>query len=254
MSEVISTPDDIRTIRDGRRRRPTPSRSHSRPLERADTDAPSPTPSATGALAKRALDIVGAAVLLVVLSPVLIPVALAVRLTSRGPAIFRQQRVGKDEIPFTCLKFRTMEVGNDDGEHRTYVTRLLTEEEPPEGGDPGVYKLTHDPRITPVGRWLRTSSLDELPQLVNVLRGEMSLVGPRPSLPWEVELFEPRFRARSSVPPGITGLWQVSGRSRLSYREALELDLEYVRTHSLRTDLSILARTVLVVARGDGSG
>jgi lipopolysaccharide/colanic/teichoic acid biosynthesis glycosyltransferase len=141
------------------------------------------------------------------------------------------------------LKFRTMRVDNDDAVHRAYVTRLLTEDAPPDGGVEGVYKLVHDPRITPVGRWLRLSSLDELPQLWNVLRGEMSLVGPRPALAWEVALYRPEHRRRLVVKPGLTGLWQVTGRSTLTMLQALDLDVEYVERRSLALDLALLVRT-----------
>jgi lipopolysaccharide/colanic/teichoic acid biosynthesis glycosyltransferase len=199
---------------------------------------------------KRGIDLLVAGAALAALAPVMIGVGIAIRATSRGPALFRQERVGLAETRFVCFKFRTMSVDNDDRIHREYVERLLTEDQPPDGGADGVYKLTSDPRVTPIGRVLRRTSLDELPQLVNVLRGEMSLVGPRPSLPWEVELFESRHRRRAEVKPGITGLWQVSGRSRVGVRQALDLDVEYVRRRSLRLDVEILLRTVVVVLRG----
>ncbi len=199
--------------------------------------------------AKRALDVVLAAALLLVLSPLLLVIALLVRATSPGPALFRQTRLGRGERPFTILKFRTMWLGGDDSVHRRYVAQLLTETSPPFGGRPGLYKLVGDPRVTPLGALLRRTSLDELPQLVNVLRGEMSLVGPRPATPWEVELFQPRHRARFLVKPGITGLWQVSGRNRMTMREALELDVRYVETRSLRLDLAIIWRTIPTVLR-----
>lgn len=154
-----------------------------------------------------------------------------------------------DEQPFEMLKFRTMYVNSDDRLHREYVHRLLTE---PVGAAPsigGLYKLADDPRITPVGKWLRRTSLDELPQLINVLRGEMALVGPRPVLPWEAALFEPRHKRRYEVRPGLTGLWQTSGRNRLTFTQALDLDVEYVERRSLRLDLQILGRTPGVVLR-----
>jgi lipopolysaccharide/colanic/teichoic acid biosynthesis glycosyltransferase len=144
-----------------------------------------------------------------------------------------------------------MYVNNDDRIHREYVTNLLSEDQPDTGGDRGLYKLEKDPRITPVGAWLRRTSLDELPQLFNVLSGEMSLVGPRPVLAWEAEMFREPDQRRFEVKPGITGLWQVSGRSELSYREALELDVEYVRRRCLRLDLMILASTVSAVFRNN---
>jgi lipopolysaccharide/colanic/teichoic acid biosynthesis glycosyltransferase len=202
---------------------------------------------------KRCLDVLLAATALVVLSPLMIALVVAVRLTSRGPAVFRQERLGQGARPFTLLKFRTMYAGTDDAVHRTYVTQLLTNEAPAAGGSNGLFKLEADPRITPIGRWLRRTSLDELPQLVNVLRGEMSLVGPRPALAWEAELYRESDHQRFDVLPGITGLWQVSGRSRLSMREALALDAEYVRRRSLWLDLMILARTIPTVLRPEAT-
>jgi lipopolysaccharide/colanic/teichoic acid biosynthesis glycosyltransferase len=197
--------------------------------------------------------VVVATVLLVVLSPLLLVIALLVRVSSPGPALFRQTRLGHRERPFTVLKFRTMWVGGDHSAHRRYVAQLLTEPAPPFGGRPGLYKLADDPRVTPIGSLLRRTSLDELPQLVNVVRGEMSLVGPRPVLPWEAELFEPRHRARFLVRPGITGLWQVSGRNRVTMRQALDLDLRYVETRSLALDLSIIWRTIPALMRWLGT-
>jgi lipopolysaccharide/colanic/teichoic acid biosynthesis glycosyltransferase len=146
-----------------------------------------------------------------------------------------------------------MYVDSDDRLHRDYVRQLL--EDPPTAprGPDGLYKLVDDPRITPVGRWLRRASLDELPQLVNVLRGEMSLVGPRPVLPWEAALFGPRHSARFQVSPGITGLWQISGRNRLTMTQALDLDVEYVERQCLRLDLAILIRTIPVVLGRKGA-
>ena len=201
--------------------------------------------------AKRALDLAVAAVLFAALAPVLAVLMLLVRATSAGPALFRQQRLGRDQRPFTMLKLRTMHVGRDDRIHREYVTGLLSP-----GGEAfaapgrGLYKLDADPRVTRVGGWLRRTSLDELPQLCNVLRGQMSLVGPRPVLPWEAELFGEAYRRRFAVKPGLTGLWQVSGRSRLSMATALELDVEYVARRSFRLDLVILIRTVPALLRG----
>ncbi len=197
----------------------------------------------------RVLDVVLAGVALVVLSPVMAVVAAVIRCTSRGPAVFRQVRLGLAGEPFVMLKFRTMYVRCDDLLHREYVRQLLAEPALCAVGPEGLYKLADDPRITPVGRWLRRSSLDELPQLVNVLKGEMALVGPRPVLPWEAALFDPRYAKRFRVPPGITGLWQTSGRNRLTMTQALDLDLEYVDRQSLRLDLAILFRTVPVVLR-----
>jgi lipopolysaccharide/colanic/teichoic acid biosynthesis glycosyltransferase len=196
------------------------------------------------------VDVAAAVVLLVALSPLLAAVAVLVRATSPGPAIYRQTRLGQDEQPFEMLKFRTMVQDAPDGLHREFIGRMLAGEDPRGGGSGALFKLEQDPRVTPTGRWLRRTSLDELPQLINVLRGEMALVGPRPTLPWEVELFTSAQRRRFEVKPGITGLWQVSGRSRLTMTEALALDLEYVQTRSLLTDLSILAKTIPTVLQG----
>jgi lipopolysaccharide/colanic/teichoic acid biosynthesis glycosyltransferase len=201
-------------------------------------------------VAKRALDIVVASVALVILGPAIALMACLVRWTSAGPAFFRQERLGRRGQPFTLLKLRTMRADNDDRIHREYVTSLLAEDQSSAAQRGGLYKLDGDPRITALGAWLRRTSLDELPQLCNVLRGQMSLVGPRPVLPWEAELFQESDRERFDVKPGITGLWQVSGRNKLSYREALALDVEYARRRTVSLDLQILIRTVPAVLRG----
>lgn len=194
---------------------------------------------------RRALDVVLACTALCLLSPVLLLCLMAVRATSRGPALFTQQRIGLGGRPFRMYKFRTMKHRCDEAVHRAYVTRLLTEDQPPAGGqDRDLFKLQRDPRITRVGRILRRTSLDELPQLVNVVKGEMAIVGPRPALAYEAELYEPHHHVRFAVRPGITGLWQVSGRGHLTMREALELDVEYVEAQSLGLDLRIMARTL----------
>jgi len=202
---------------------------------------------------KRALDIAVSSMLLIVTIPVLLLLWCLVRSTSAGPAFFRQERIGQDMRPFVMLKLRTMYAGNDDQAHRAYVTSMLSakEEDPARKG--ALFKLVGDPRITPLGAWLRRTSLDELPQLINVLRGEMSLVGPRPVLPWEAPLLGEIYRPRFTVKPGMTGLWQVSGRNRLSMRTALELDVEYARRRSVALDLSILAQTVPALFRGGAS-
>jgi lipopolysaccharide/colanic/teichoic acid biosynthesis glycosyltransferase len=205
------------------------------------------------AAAKRTLDVVLSTAGVIVLAPLFGVLCCLVRWTSTGPALFRQERLGRGKRPFTVLKFRTMYTDNDDRIHREYVANLLVRDRPDTGGDRGLYKLENDPRITPVGAWLRRTSLDELPQLFNVLRGEMSLVGPRPVLAWEAEMFRERDQQRFDVKPGITGLWQVSGRSKLSYREALELDVEYVRRCCLRLDLMILAGTFSAVFRDNAA-
>jgi lipopolysaccharide/colanic/teichoic acid biosynthesis glycosyltransferase len=209
-----------------------------------------PAPRRRQEAVKRLVDVSLSLVLIVLISPLLLLLWFLVRLTSSGPALFRQERVGRNMRSFTMLKLRTMYVGNHDEIHRNYVTQLLTGSEPPTTGDNGLFKLDQDPRVTRLGAWLRRTSLDELPQLFNVLRGEMSLVGPRPVLPWEAELFEERYRRRFLVKPGISGLWQVSGRSRLTMREALELDIEYTQRQSLALDLSIILRTVPAIFGG----
>jgi lipopolysaccharide/colanic/teichoic acid biosynthesis glycosyltransferase len=190
---------------------------------------------------------------LVLSTPVLILVALLVRLTSPGPVLFRQTRIGEHGRTFQMYKFRTMQAECSDRPHREYVVKLLTNPDTREVVREGLYKLANDSRLTRIGGVLRRTSLDELPQLINVLRGEMSLVGPRPMLPWEVEMLGPIHRRRLEVPAGITGLWQVSGRNRLTMTQALDLDVEYVRRASLALDLWILIRTafVLLVPRGD---
>jgi lipopolysaccharide/colanic/teichoic acid biosynthesis glycosyltransferase len=211
------------------------------------------TGSLTGRLAKRLLDVIVAAACLLVASPLLVAVAVAIRLTTPGPALFRQVRLGRDRRPFELCKFRTMYTGCPDDVHREYVTKLLTDDQPPDGGRDGVFKLEDDARITPIGRLLRKTSIDELPQLINVIRGDMSLVGPRPPRPWEAELFDAVFFGRFAVPPGLTGLWQVSGRNSLTMKQGLELDLEYVRRRSLTLDLWILIKTIPVVLSTRGA-
>ena len=212
--------------------------------------------TATGprqAVAKRALDIMLALVLIVIAVPLLLLLCCLVWTTSAGPAFFRQERLGRDMRPFTMLKLRSMRAGTDDRVHRAYVTGMLAVEREAPARDGALYKLTHDPRVTPLGVWLRRTSLDELPQLLNVLRGDMSLVGPRPMLAWEAKLLGGPYLPRFTVKPGITGLWQVSGRSRLSMRTALELDVEYAQHRSVLLDLTILARTVPALFRGGAS-
>jgi lipopolysaccharide/colanic/teichoic acid biosynthesis glycosyltransferase len=202
---------------------------------------------------KRALDIALASVLILIAAPILLLLCCLVRSTSGGPALFRQERLGRGMKPFTMLKLRSMYAGNDDRIHRAYVAGMLSAEHAAPARDGALFKLAGDPRVTPLGGWLRRTSLDELPQLVNVLRGNMSLVGPRPMLAWEARLIAEPYRQRFAVKPGITGLWQVSGRSRLSMGRALELDVEYARRRSVVLDLIILARTVPALFRG-GAG
>jgi lipopolysaccharide/colanic/teichoic acid biosynthesis glycosyltransferase len=196
--------------------------------------------------AKRTLDVSVSLAAIVILAPLLAALCLLVRWTSPGLALFRQERLGRDGRPFTMLKLRTMHSGAGDEIHREYVTGLATGGQVPSTGPRGLSKLETDPRVTPAGVWLRRMSLDELPQLFNVLTGKMSLVGPRPVLAWEAHLWPltyPAYSHRFAVKPGITGLWQVSGRGRLSVEEWIELDAEYVRRRGLRLDLLILLRT-----------
>jgi exopolysaccharide biosynthesis polyprenyl glycosylphosphotransferase len=197
---------------------------------------------------KRAIDLVGAAVLLALLSPLLVWITWRVRRGSHGPALFRQTRLGNDMREFTLLKFRTMVADADEAPHRAYVREIMDTGAAPNGSK--LYKLERADEVTKVGAWLRRTSLDELPQLINVVRGEMSLVGPRPCIPYETEVFEPHHFDRFLVPAGMTGLWQVTGRANTTLKEALDLDAAYARNWSLRLDLWLLARTPSVVLRG----
>ncbi len=203
--------------------------------------------------ARQLVEAAAAIGLIITFSPLLLATALAIKLTSRGPVLFRQDRSGLHRRVFQMYKFRTMYVDNDDTEQRRLMREQLVAKEPPTGGQPGIYKLAVDPRVTPVGRFLRQFSIDELPQLWNVVLGEMSLVGPRPYVPWEAEYFPPEVSQRFSVRPGMTGLWQVSGRSTLDYRTALNIDVYYVQNKSLWFDLRILARTAIVVFDRSGT-
>jgi lipopolysaccharide/colanic/teichoic acid biosynthesis glycosyltransferase len=200
----------------------------------------------------RVVDLVIAGLALLVLSPLMAVISVVVGCTSRGPVLFRQERLGRYGQPFVIYKFRTMYAGCDDRLHRDYIRRLLQKPASSACGPEGLYKLVDDPRITRVGGWLRRSSLDELPQLINVVRGDMAIVGPRPVLPWEAQLFERRHGKRFEVRPGITGLWQISGRNRLTMTQALDLDVRYVEQRCLRLDLAILLRTIPVVLGREG--
>ena len=214
----------------------------------ASTARGSLTPAHAPDLAvKRLIDVTVAVVALVCLSPLFLLLVVLVRCSGPGGAMFRQTRVGIDQKPFVMYKFRTMQVGCDATLHQDYVRRLLDGDVIAEGG---LYKLPSDPRVTRIGSFLRRSSMDELPQLFNVLRGDMSLVGPRPALPYEVERFPSWAAPRFTVRPGMTGLWQVSGRNRLPMLEGIRLDLEYVSRRNLWTDLVILAKTVRAVLEG----
>ena len=205
----------------------------------------------TSRITKRMIDVIGATLLLVVASPLLAYIAIRVRRTSSGPVIFRQERLGMNLRTFEMMKFRTMRADTDTAEHREYFQRAMDTRIAP--NENGLYKLERDDSVTSVGRWLRRTSLDELPQLFNVLRGEMSLVGPRPCIAYETEFFEAHHFERFLVPQGITGLWQVEGRGLMTPREALDLDVAYARGWSLRLDFSLLARTFWQVAFGRGA-
>lgn len=199
-----------------------------------------------GAAVQRGLDLAAAVLMLVCLTPLLLVVAVLIKLDSRGPVLFRQRRLGKDMRPFTMVKFRTMRRDATSDRHSRYIAQLAS------GGDDGgdsLKKLTNDPRVTRVGRVLRRLSIDELPQLFNVIAGHMALVGPRPALDYEIQYYEAHHFERFRLRPGITGLWQVSGRSALGFKEMLDLDAEYAATATLATKLRILARTPLAAIR-----
>lgn len=198
-------------------------------------------------IACRTLDIVVAVVALVLLSPVLLVIAIAVKLDSPGPVMFRQRRVGRSLSPFTVQKFRTMRQDVSHEVHRAFVVGLISGEQPEAVNGKRQFKMSVDDRVTRVGSFLRRSSLDELPQLWNVLHGEMSLVGPRPPIPYEVEHYPAHWFARFAVKPGVTGLWQVSGRSELTLEEMIKLDVEYAEQRSVWLNVKILLRTIPAV-------
>lgn len=203
---------------------------------------------------KRTVDIIGSLILLVLFFPFCVAIALAIKATSRGPILFRQKRVGQHGRQFEFLKFRSMYVNNDNNVHREYVTKLINKGEAAHASGGGVYKLKGDKRITPLGAFLRKTSLDELPQFINVLRGEMSLVGPRPPIPYELAAYQTWHRRRLlDVKPGITGLWQVTGRSTVDFDAMVRLDLKYAISWNPWLDLKILLRTPLAVIRGSGA-
>ena len=205
-------------------------------------------------IVKRAMDIAGSALLLVLFAPLLLVIAAVVKASSQGPVLFKQHRVGQYGRRFTFLKFRSMRADNDPSVHREYVTKLIAGEAeriPSHADDKGVYKLANDKRITPIGRFLRKTSLDELPQFLNVLKGDMSLVGPRPPIPYELAAYQTWHRRRVlEVKPGITGLWQVTGRSRVKFDDMVRLDLRYAMSWSPWLDVKILMRTPGAVIKG----
>ena len=236
-------PEDLETVGSGRLTVSAlyPERNHHRRLQ----------------WVKRSIDIAGSLAALIVSAPVLFGVAAAVKLTSKGPILFRQRRVGRYGKPFTFLKFRSMYTKNDHNEHETFVKQMIQNAKNTSDDQPGaakVYKLENDSRITPVGKFLRRTSLDEMPQFLNVLLGEMSLVGPRPPIPYEVKYYDIWHRRRlQEVKPGITGLWQVEGRSRVGFDDMVRMDLQYAKSWSILLDLKLLLRTPRAVLGGNGA-
>lgn len=208
-------------------------------------------------LIKRVLDVLGSFLALVLLSPFFLVIAILIKLTSEGTVLFRQERVGQYGTPFTFLKFRSMYIANNDQIHKEYVKRFIAGQLDPSESTENqtvVYKITQDPRVTWIGRILRATSFDELPQFINVIRGEMSLVGPRPPVPYEVESYDVWHRRRIlEAKPGITGLWQVSGRSQTSFDDMVRLDLQYARGWSLWLDTKILLQTPMAIFSGKGA-
>ncbi len=213
--------------------------------------APEGTHKNASLLFKRFMDVAGSLLAVILLAPLLIAISIAIKLTSEGPIFFRQQRVGQFGRRFTMLKFRSMYRANNQNTHEEYVKEFIAG-----AGQSGqtVYKLTTDSRVTPIGKLLRRTSFDELPQFFNVLRGEMSLVGPRPPIPYEVECYDTWHKRRYlTAKPGITGLWQVQGRSRVKFDDMVRMDLRYAKFWSVWLDVKILLRTPRAVVTGDGA-
>jgi lipopolysaccharide/colanic/teichoic acid biosynthesis glycosyltransferase len=206
-----------------------------------------------GRLLKRGMDISGSLFALIALSPALLLISLFVKLTSKGPVLCCQKRVGQFGKEFTFFKFRTMDADNDPQIHREYIAKLIAGGADLGQGN-GIYKLVNDPRVTPLGRFLRRTSLDELPQFVNVLMDDMSLVGPRPPLPYEYERYQTWHKRRVlELKPGLTGLWQVEGRSRTTFDEMVRMDIRYANIRSLWVDLKILMQTPAAMVSGRGA-
>ena len=220
-------------------------------------DLVQPEPGRLSLAIKRTIDIVGSSIALIILAPLMCAIAVAVKLSSPGPVLFRQTRIGQYDVPFTFLKFRSMHAVNDSRIHEEYVKRFIAGALTPRNGDArngAVYKITADPRVTRVGRFLRKTSLDEIPQFFNVLMGQMSLVGPRPPIPYELEAYDVWHRRRLLVAkPGITGPWQVSGRSGLEFDDMVRLDLKYAKAWSVWRDVKILLQTPRAVVSGRGA-
>ena len=217
-----------------------------------DLSRPSISRQATSSL-KKIVDITGSLFALLLFFPIFLIIAAAVKLTSRGPVFFKQERMGLNGEIFTFLKFRSMYTNSDQNRHKDYIKKYIAKGK--DGANaPGVYKLNNDPRITAIGHFLRKTSLDELPQFINVLKGEMSLVGPRPPIPYECEMYDIWHRRRLlSVKPGITGLWQVTGRSSTTFDEMVRLDLKYINEWSLWLDIKLLLKTPWVILTGKGA-
>jgi exopolysaccharide biosynthesis polyprenyl glycosylphosphotransferase len=207
-------------------------------------------------LAKRVFDVAVTTVILGVVWPLMLLIAALIKLDSPGPVLFRQKRIGENGQPFYMLKFRSMKTDSDEKLHREHVTRLIKENVSlADHSDRGSsLKMTHDPRITRVGRFIRKTSLDELPQLINVLKGEMSLVGPRPPIPYEVELYQEWHKRRLEAIPGVTGLWQVKGRNKVSFDEMVRMDIDYIEHQSLWLDVKLLFLTPFALLSGQGAG
>ncbi len=203
---------------------------------------------------KRVLDVLFSLIILCLAAPLFLLIAAGIKLHSPGPVFFRQKRIGKDGVPFEMLKFRSMRVGCSAKDHREHVQRLIRDNLSPRQLGGRSLKLAKDPRITGLGRILRKLSLDELPQFINVLRGEMSIVGPRPPLPYEYELYADWHKQRLSVTPGITGAWQVFAHNQVCFDDMVRLDLEYIRRMSLWLDLKIMVLTPWEMIRGIGGG
>ena len=207
---------------------------------------------------KRAVDIIGSISILILFLPIMIAISLLIHFTSEGPVLFSQERIGRFGKRFRFLKFRSMYVNNDPSIHKQFVDKLITCEDADKasGSDETkrVFKITNDPRVTPIGAFLRRTSLDELPQFLNVLMGQMSLVGPRPPIPYELDCYDIWHRRRIlEMKPGITGLWQVYGRSRTTFNEMVRLDIRYISEWSLWLDIKLLLQTPWVVVRGKGA-
>ncbi len=217
-----------------------------------------PASTVLALISKRALDVTGSITALIVFLPIFLIISVSIKMTSKGPVLFKQHRLGKNGKKFTFLKFRSMLINNDSKIHQEYIKKLICENkassvEDGKNGKECVYKIRNDPRVTPIGRVLRRTSLDELPQFLNVLKGEMSLVGPRPPIPYELENYDLwHLRRVLEVKPGITGLWQVKGRSKTTFDEMARMDIQYVSSWSPWFDIKLLFQTVWVMLTGKG--